>query len=452
MSDFYVESPFDDVEEEFTFWMYPNRIFNEFIDRKKLSYLEYVTLEFLMRVTLGFISDDGLGRQKKRRLTIEHFINGIKKRDGTVIVSGLGSSQRAMRRAIEKLKDLGLIIRIIDDRDLGRIKIDYQLRKKRDNSFYFNGKFISDFYYYPEAHSNKEQPRLSCDFIRGNCDNLVDPRVKITHFRDDGQTTSDGPNDTPRPDGAVRGRWSGRQVVRMKDTPRKKDFVATLRCDDVCEDSSQPEEKPKPKKQPSDFDKSASEQLRKIVEETTGIKNERQSKSWPNNFRLLREIDKIEETKIQEILNWYQIVSPLKEKYTPVVRCGKTFREKFQKLNDALERWTRDNPKQIKKIKPKRVVVPLRPIRPREISIPKICFEKKSPFFRSYYQFLCERDMDRYFGRDDKTLKKELKNHQREFRKFLKERIDRSKLTLEEVKAAGLEFLIIDKKDPASAS
>ena len=425
------------IEDDENFTRFPHTVLRQYMS--KLKPQEFVILSYIVDLTYGY-------HENLKIISIDYFINGRTTADGTVLDNGVGLCRSSLFKFLNSLKEKGLIIRIIDNENMYDKKIYYKLRRKKDPIHYDkNGNVVSDYY---KVTREIDDDRMNLEVLNNGLQSSANtdyrgPQTKTTVVRKHGPLISSANTD-----------YINKKETSLRKKPSKKEklFVATLRCDDVCEDSSQPEEKTKPKKQPSDFDKNASEQLRKIVEETTGIKNERQSKSWPNNFRLLREIDKIEEAKIQEILNWYQIVSPLKEKYTPVVRCGKTFREKFQKLNDALERWTRDNPKQIKKIKPKRVVVPLRPIRPREISIPQICFEKKSPFFRSYYQFLCERDMDRYFGRDDKTLKRELKQHQREFRKFLKERIDRSKLTLEEVQAAGLEFLITDKKDSTSAS
>ena len=59
-------------------------------------------------------------------------------------------------------------------------------------------------------------------------------------------------------------------------------------------------------------------------------------KSWPNSFRLLREVDEIEETEITQVLSWY--LENYQDKWTPKCYTAKSFREKFNRIKDAIER------------------------------------------------------------------------------------------------------------------
>jgi DNA-binding MarR family transcriptional regulator len=74
------------------------------------------------------------------------------------------------------------------------------------------------------------------------------------------------------------------------------------------------------------------------LQKTLPPKKRKQSipKTWPNQFRLIREQDQIEKDEIQKVLNWY--AENWKDKWTPKCYTAKAFREKFQRIKDAIER------------------------------------------------------------------------------------------------------------------
>jgi len=82
------------------------------------------------------------------------------------------------------------------------------------------------------------------------------------------------------------------------------------------------------------FDFECCEKLQKAVPP----KKRKQSipKTWPDQFRLIREQDQIEKDEIQKVLNWY--LKNWKDKWTPKCYTAKAFREKFQRIKDAIER------------------------------------------------------------------------------------------------------------------
>ena len=74
------------------------------------------------------------------------------------------------------------------------------------------------------------------------------------------------------------------------------------------------------------------------LQQTLPPKKRKQSvpKTWPNQFRLLREQDQIEPYEIQKVLKWYS--KNWKDKWTPKCYTAKAFRDKFQRIKDAIER------------------------------------------------------------------------------------------------------------------
>lgn len=60
--------------------------------------------------------------------------------------------------------------------------------------------------------------------------------------------------------------------------------------------------------------------------------------SWSNSIRLLCEQDKVGRGRVRKALNWY--TNHCYEDYVPVIESGKSLREKFLRLESAIERET----------------------------------------------------------------------------------------------------------------
>lgn len=61
-----------------------------------------------------------------------------------------------------------------------------------------------------------------------------------------------------------------------------------------------------------------------------------QIKAWSEELRKLDTVNKVNSTRQKEVLKWYK--KAIGGKYVPVVESGKTFRDKFTKLEDAMSR------------------------------------------------------------------------------------------------------------------
>lgn len=82
--------------------------------------------------------------------------------------------------------------------------------------------------------------------------------------------------------------------------------------------------------------------LSKIIQTKKNIlHSQTQIKSWANEFRKLHTINKVKVSRQKKILKWYK--NEPESKYLPVVESGKSFREKFIKLESAMNRKQFDN-------------------------------------------------------------------------------------------------------------
>ena len=81
------------------------------------------------------------------------------------------------------------------------------------------------------------------------------------------------------------------------------------------------------------------EQLKTIVQKTKNINIPKvKLNSWANSFRLLNspKYENVSTDRIQNILDWY--AGAAGGDYIPIVESGKAFREKFTKLESAMQR------------------------------------------------------------------------------------------------------------------
>jgi len=80
--------------------------------------------------------------------------------------------------------------------------------------------------------------------------------------------------------------------------------------------------------------------LKEIVQSTKNINiSGQQLINWADSIRLLHEYDKVSIDRINTAINWYQ--KHIGEDYVPDVQSGKSFREKFTKLEAAIQRQKR---------------------------------------------------------------------------------------------------------------
>jgi hypothetical protein len=82
----------------------------------------------------------------------------------------------------------------------------------------------------------------------------------------------------------------------------------------------------------------------KLWETVPPRKRKRRSlpKTWPEQFRLLRTADEIQQDEIERVLDWY--CTNWKDQWTPKCHSAKAFRSKFDRVDAAIQRTMRDTP------------------------------------------------------------------------------------------------------------
>jgi hypothetical protein len=89
------------------------------------SIAELKVVEYILRHTWGY-QEYGL----KKHITIDEFVNGRRRQDGSRMDRGTGLSERAVYDGLRKAVENSLIDEAIDDSDRGRVKKFYSLRMR----------------------------------------------------------------------------------------------------------------------------------------------------------------------------------------------------------------------------------------------------------------------------------------------------------------------------------
>ena len=88
---------------------------------------ELKVVEYILRHTWGY-QEYGV----KKHITIDEFVNGRRRQDGSRMDKGTGLSERAVYDGLRKAVENRLIDEEIDDSDRGRIKKSYSLRMREN--------------------------------------------------------------------------------------------------------------------------------------------------------------------------------------------------------------------------------------------------------------------------------------------------------------------------------
>jgi DNA-binding PadR family transcriptional regulator len=88
---------------------------------------ELKVVEYILRHTWGY-QEYGV----KKHITIDEFVNGRRRQDGSRMDKGTGLSERAVYDGLRKAVESGLIDEETDDSDRGRIKKSYSLRMREN--------------------------------------------------------------------------------------------------------------------------------------------------------------------------------------------------------------------------------------------------------------------------------------------------------------------------------
>lgn len=122
MSDEQKFEGFEPITGNFT--MTPNQAYALMPD---LSGAEFKVLFYIVRHTFGF-------QDKSKRITLDEFVNGRKRTDGTRIDNGTGIARSTVVPTLQSLVAGGYINRETDDADKARVKHVYSLRMRDDTS------------------------------------------------------------------------------------------------------------------------------------------------------------------------------------------------------------------------------------------------------------------------------------------------------------------------------
>src|ERR687889_1432174 len=88
---------------------------------------ELTVVEYILRHTWGY-QEYGV----KKHISIDEFVNGRRRQDGSRMDRGTGLSERAVYDGLRKAVDNSLIEEDVDDSDRGRIKKSYSLRMREN--------------------------------------------------------------------------------------------------------------------------------------------------------------------------------------------------------------------------------------------------------------------------------------------------------------------------------
>ena len=93
------------------------------------SIAELKVTEYILRHTWGY-QEYGI----KKHITIDEFVNGRRRQDGTRMDRGTGLSERAVYDGLRKAVERGLIEEETDASDRGRVKKYYSLKMRKDGT------------------------------------------------------------------------------------------------------------------------------------------------------------------------------------------------------------------------------------------------------------------------------------------------------------------------------
>lgn len=79
-------------------------------------------------------------------------------------------------------------------------------------------------------------------------------------------------------------------------------------------------------------------QLHTAVLTETHVNRSHEISKWAHQFRLLYIQDKVSIQRIKSVLDWYCEELPNAEQYLPQGYCGRTFREKFSRIEDYMKK------------------------------------------------------------------------------------------------------------------
>ena len=99
----------------------------------------------------------------------------------------------------------------------------------------------------------------------------------------------------------------------------------------------------------SKFSKKCASYLLSILRKNRLVRARSKPGKWAIEFEKLNSIDKVKKKRIKRVLLWY--CNNIGGNYIPVVRSARSFREKFDRIEDAIKRKHLNNEKDLSQIK-----------------------------------------------------------------------------------------------------
>ena len=280
------------------------------------SLSELKVIEYVLRHTWGF--DE---YEKPKRITINEFIMGRKKRDGSRMDKGTGLSEPSVIRGLKKAVENGYLEVELDGRDMARKKKFYYLRMAKKN----------------EPSKVKSRPK---EVTVSSKEMIVRPKETLVGSK---ETLDRTEKDTIKKDTLERN-----LIDNYLSNPPGLDEVTEVFNKSLK--NNKPAKKKTKSATPSKFDIRAAKKLHKIVSSYITINCRSKISEWSRHFRLMREYDKVPAPKIKEALLWFE--KNIGKLYVPECFSGKSFREDYNdgKIQAAMIREKEDE-KRIQKKK-----------------------------------------------------------------------------------------------------
>ena len=115
---------------------------------------------YILRHTWGFNEFD-----KPKRITLDEFSNGRKRKDRTRMDNGTGLSSTSVRKGLKAAEEHGYISITVDDFDKARIKKSYMFITKPDDKFNPYQGFLNS----PEWKVKREEARINANGVCERC-------------------------------------------------------------------------------------------------------------------------------------------------------------------------------------------------------------------------------------------------------------------------------------------
>jgi len=279
------------------------------------SLAEMKVVEYVLRHTWGYSGQE----DRPRRISIDEFMHGRKKKGGGRVDRGTGLSAGAVSAGLKSAIEHGYLRMTEDDTDGGRVKRYYSLvmleadtpKTGRQRSDF--GGLVSDF-------GGIESGDQRSDFGGPTLEN--GGRSKKDNKGKDNLEKKTSHNTMFEPKGSNR--------TNNFDEPSNDEETQQPSPTESSNSPSLEDDLPRDKKegkQPSSFDVRAAREFAEAVRCRRKVQKNSDLRQWANVFRQMRETDNVSKKDIHETIQWY--AEHINDEFMPEAFSASTFRRKF---------------------------------------------------------------------------------------------------------------------------